>query len=140
VRRAAYFAAAHAVAAIAAVAAAPHPLSAPLSLQTSREQADRLLAHGEQLLADWQHPNPIICELKGRGGVLCCPSTGAEHNSLGDISCMCRHVNCQSGSISCPSTERESSRPPLALRASQLQRHTTLAALRSSGTRRCLRM
>lgn len=27
---------------------------------TSREQAERLLEHGEKLLADWQHPNPIV--------------------------------------------------------------------------------
>ncbi len=31
-------------------------------MQASRDQAERLLDHGEQLLADWRHPGPIICE------------------------------------------------------------------------------
>ena len=31
-------------------------------LQVGRDQAERLLDHGEALLKDWQHPNPIISE------------------------------------------------------------------------------
>ena len=30
--------------------------------QDNREAADRLLAHGEQLLKDWKHPDPCVRE------------------------------------------------------------------------------
>ena len=30
--------------------------------QDNREAADRLLAHGEQLLKDWKHPDPVVRE------------------------------------------------------------------------------
>lgn len=32
-------------------------------VQGNRETAERMLTHGEQLLAEWKHPDPIIGEL-----------------------------------------------------------------------------
>jgi len=31
-------------------------------LQDNREAAERLLTHGEQLLQEWKHPDPIVRE------------------------------------------------------------------------------
>jgi hypothetical protein len=33
-----------------------------MALQDNRETAERMLTHGEQLLAEWKHPDPIIGE------------------------------------------------------------------------------
>jgi hypothetical protein len=32
----------------------------PVTLQGNREMAERMLTHGEQLLKEWRHPDPII--------------------------------------------------------------------------------
>lgn len=42
--------------------------------QDNRETAERMLTHGEQLLAEWRHPDPIIGEayppvITGKGGL-----------------------------------------------------------------------
>lgn len=31
-----------------------------ITLQGNREMAERMLTHGEQLLKEWRHPDPII--------------------------------------------------------------------------------
>lgn len=50
-----------------------HPCCTPIcSLQDNRETAERMLTHGEQLLAEWKHPDPIIGE--GQGSSSCCSS------------------------------------------------------------------
>lgn len=32
------------------------------ALQGNREAAERMLTHGEQLLAEWKHPDPLVRE------------------------------------------------------------------------------
>ena len=38
------------------------------SLQDNRETAERMLTHGEQLLSEWRHPDPIIGEASSQQG------------------------------------------------------------------------
>lgn len=74
-----------------------HPMASSTALQTSREQAEQLLKHGEALLNEWKYPDPQLREYHVALMTLacvkispyfCCPAALAESLKI-CASCCC---------------------------------------------------